>query len=126
VRDLDLIAALQLFRDHAGRRWSEADDRLLISLQSLSHQGGSLDELPLEVEDQPLLQLIRNTGPHALAIELLARAYDEGYESLTDLAAGWPERLREAQDRYRDADERHVTMAACFEYSYRTLPPEAK
>lgn len=61
-----------------------------------------------------------------MAIELLARAYAEGDESLTKLVASWQERLREAQDRYRDDDERHATLGACFEYSYGMLPPEAK
>jgi hypothetical protein len=61
-----------------------------------------------------------------LAIEVLARAYAEGYESITDLVASWQERLWKAQDRYRDDEERHATLAACFEYSYRMLPLEAK
>jgi tetratricopeptide (TPR) repeat protein len=56
----------------------------------------------------------------------LAKAYAEGYESISDLAASWQERLREAQDRYHNVDSRHLTLAACFEYSYLTLPPEAK
>jgi tetratricopeptide (TPR) repeat protein/ABC-type uncharacterized transport system YnjBCD ATPase subunit len=126
VLDLDLLAALQLFRDHAGERWQETDERLLTSLKKLTQEGQSLDELPRTLEAQPLLQLIRSTGLHALAIELLARAYAEGDESIADLAAGWQDRLREARDRYRDSDERHVTLAACFGYSYRTLPPAAQ
>jgi tetratricopeptide (TPR) repeat protein len=126
VPDLDLVAALQLFRDNVGERWQETDELLLASLQYHAQLGYALDDLPPALEGQPLLRLIRNTGPHALAIELLAGIFAEGYESITDIAAGWQDRLREAKDRYRDCDERHVTLAACFEYSYRTLPPEAK
>jgi tetratricopeptide (TPR) repeat protein len=126
VLDLDLVAALQLFRDHAGERWGEAEKNLLASLQHHVELGRSLDDLPAELEGQPLLLLIRNTGPHALAIELLASVYAEGDESIVDFLSDWQEHLRQARDQYRGEDERHVTLTACFDYSYSMLPPTAK
>nr|MBC7244994.1 CHAT domain-containing protein [Chloroflexota bacterium] len=124
VPGLDLVAALRLFRDYAGARWQDAHEQVLIMLQEMQKKGCSLDHLPPLLENEPLVQLMRQLEGHPLAIELFARDYATRMDSLTEAVREWRQRLREARHRSRGEDERHVTLAACFEHSFRGLAQE--
>jgi len=123
VKGLDLIAAMQLYRDHAAGAWSDSHEHLL---QDLKTFGDELHDIPksLQHRDSDLLALIKTLGGHPQAIRLVAAAVAETDMPLSAVHSRLSEVLNAAV--LPAAQEHHRTMKACVEYALNHLGKSSK
>ena len=99
IEGLETDAGRALFWDYAARRRRDLDDSIAA-------------------------EIVERVGGHPLAIELTATAYAASSLSLPDFFNSLQEQLARAEDFYKN--ERHATLAGCFEYSYQFLNAAAQ
>jgi len=99
IEGLEIGAGRTLFWDYCPKRRRDADDSIVADI-------------------------VERVGGHPLAIELIAAAYQASSLGLPDFARDLNAQLARAENFYKN--ERHATLAGCFDYTYQFLPSAAQ
>ncbi|MBN1287262.1 MAG: tetratricopeptide repeat protein, partial [Anaerolineae bacterium] len=79
-----------------------------------------------EIDLDAACDLSRRVDGHALGLRLLGAAFAETPHPLAQFIADYEARLLAAEDIYKDEDDRHRTLYACFEVSVQPLPGDLR
>jgi len=109
-----------------GREPSRLPGEQVVTLEGLTPEAAAslfrLHATQREVDSEAdLRDLLAALGHHPLAVELVARDYDQGWESLAELRDRLATHLPDGINLY-EAD-RHATLRACFDASFDRLDP---
>lgn len=109
-----------------GREPSRLPGEQVVTLGGLAPEAAAslfrLHATQREVDSEAdLRDLLAALGYHPLAIELVARDYDQGWESLAELRDRLATHLPDGVNLF-EAD-RHATLRACFDASFNRLDP---
>ncbi len=121
ISGLDRIAALEVFWDHAQRRFGSMERSALDRFREAEREG-SLGWWLGRFDSSPVGQLTGAVERHPLAVALLAETYDSGQDSLQEVVEFWKRNLGVSALPKLGLRP----LAACFECAYRKLPDDCR